>query len=137
MIMGIGVSEGTSSGAWQRAARGRGWWRPGGSSQRVTHRARQQLAPDLAEISQGEHGMRPGQVLDQAPVPHFDEAPQMLDHAERMLAAGAGPRAGAVDLLPARGKLGPGVGAPISIPRAARSCCSELPSVVTAICERF
>jgi hypothetical protein len=70
--------------------RRRGWWLPGVRSQRATRRARRQLAPDLVEISQCEHGLRAGQVLSQVPVPHFDQAPQVLDQAERMLAAGAG-----------------------------------------------
>src|ERR1017187_3845203 len=37
----------------------------------------------------------------------------MLDHAEGMLAARAGSRAGAIDLLPALAQRRPGVGAPI------------------------
>src|SRR5208282_1257643 len=111
--MRIGFSEVASRVGWRRGGRHRGWWRPGVSSPRAARAERKQLASDLIEIGQCEHGVRAGQVLGQAPVPRLDEPPQMLDHAEGMLAARAGSRAGAIDLLPALAQRCPGVGAPI------------------------
>src|ERR1035437_7646519 len=97
-VMRIGFSKGVSSGGWHPGGRRRGLGLSSVSSQRALRAEWEQLVADLIEISQSEHGVRAGQVLEQAPIPHFDEAPQMLDHAEGMLAAGAGPRTGAVDL---------------------------------------
>jgi hypothetical protein len=54
-----------------RGGRHRGWWRPGVCSQRAARAERKQLASDLIEISQCEHGVRAGQVLGQAPVPRW------------------------------------------------------------------
>ena len=42
--------------------------------------------PELVKVGQGEHGLRPRQVLGQAAIAHLGEAPQLLDHAESVLA---------------------------------------------------
>jgi hypothetical protein len=47
---------------------------------------------DLVEVGQREHGLRPCQVLGQAAISHFGEAPQLLDHAEGVLTACASAR---------------------------------------------
>src|SRR5262245_1894262 len=73
---------------------------------------RQQLTAELVEIGQGKHGLRPCQVLGQAAVPHFGEAPQLLDHPKRMLAAGARARTRPIDQAPAFAQR-PAIGAPI------------------------
>src|SRR5271168_4243921 len=90
-----------ASGGWSVAG-GRGDWRESwAGSQPAPRSCREQLTTQLVEIGQGKHGLRPRQVLGQAAVSHFVEAPQMLDHPKRMLAAGAGPRAHSVDHPPA------------------------------------
>ena len=50
---------------------------------------RQQLAADQVEVRQREQAEGARQVLRHAPVAYLGEAPQPLDHMERMLAAGA------------------------------------------------
>jgi hypothetical protein len=57
--------------------------------------------PHPVEISQSEHGLRPRQVLGQTAVSHFGEAPQLLDQAKGVLAAGARARARPIDHAPA------------------------------------
>ena len=59
------------------------------------------MTTKLVEISQGIHSLSPRQVLGQPAVPHLGEAPQLFEHAEGMLTAGAGPRTGPVDEAPA------------------------------------
>src|SRR6516164_2389244 len=73
---------------------------------------RQQLTAQLVEIGQSKHGLRPRQVLGQATVAYFGEAPQLLDDPKRMLAAGAGPRARPIDHAPALAQRR-AIGAPI------------------------
>src|SRR5438132_875628 len=62
---------------------------------------REQRTARLVEIGQGKHSLCPREVLGQAAVSHFGEAPQLLDHPKGMLAAGAGARACAIDHAPA------------------------------------
>jgi len=69
--------------------------------------------PDSVEISQCKHGLRPRQVLGQAAIAHLGEAPQLLDHAERVLAAGPGARARPIDHAPALAQRAPTAGPPI------------------------
>ena len=57
--------------------------------------------PDLVEIGQSEHGLRPHQVLGQAPIAHLGEAPQLLDHPEGVFTTGPGARARPIDPPPA------------------------------------
>src|SRR6185437_9062095 len=57
--------------------------------------------PDSVEIGQGEHGLRPRQVLGQTPIAHLGEAPQLLDHPEGVFTAGTGARARPIDPPPA------------------------------------
>src|ERR1700726_2983126 len=71
------------------------------SSQRTPGPCWEQLSADLIEISQRKHGLRPCQVLGQAAVSHFGEAPQLLDYAKGVFAARPGPRARPVDHPPA------------------------------------
>src|SRR3984893_417542 len=89
-------------GSWS-LTNGRGglrWCRLG--SQPAPRPRREQFAPKLVEISQRKHGLRPCQVLGQAAVSHFNEAPQLLDYAKGVFAASPGPRARPVDHSPAR-----------------------------------
>ena len=58
-------------------------------SQDTLRTRREQVTTKLVEISQGKHRLRPGQVLGQPAVPHLGEAPQLFEHAEGVLAAGA------------------------------------------------
>jgi len=69
--------------------------------------------PHPVEISQGEHGLRPRQVLGQAAILHLGEAPQLLDHTECMLAAGARARTRPIDHAPAFAQRTPGGGSPV------------------------
>src|SRR5437870_8794485 len=85
--MRSGVSEGPLSGGWLRGGRGRGFRRPAASSHRTTHCVRQQLAADLVEIGEREHGLCSGQVLGQTAIPDLGEAPQLLEDAKGVLAA--------------------------------------------------
>ena len=57
----------------------------------------EQFTADLIETGQREHGLCPRQVLSQAAVAHLGEAPQLLDHAEGVLAVGADARACPID----------------------------------------
>ena len=61
------------------------WWRLG--SPQALRPRREQFTPKLIEISQRKHGLCPCQVLGQATVSHFGEAPQVLDHAKGVFAA--------------------------------------------------
>ena len=58
-------------------------------SQGARRSGREQLMPDLVKVGEGEHGLRPRQILGQAAISHLGEAPQLLDHAEGVFAAGA------------------------------------------------
>ena len=69
--------------------------------------------PDSVEVGQGEHGLRPRQVLGQAAVAHLGETPQLLDHAEGVFAAGARARTRPIDHPPALAQWVPGGGPPI------------------------
>ena len=55
----------------------------------------------MVEVGQRKHGLRPRQVLGQAAVSHFGEAPQLLDYAKGVFATSPGPRACPVDHPPA------------------------------------
>jgi len=68
---------------------------------------------DLVAVGQCEHGLRPRQVLGQAAIAHLGEAPQLLDHAEGVLAAGARARTRPIDHAPALAQRPPGSGPPI------------------------
>src|SRR3984893_5393029 len=70
----------------------------------------EQLSADLVEVGQRKHGLRARQVLSQAAVSHFSEAPQLLHYAKGVFAARPGPRARPVDHPPAlaQGPLGGG-----------------------------
>ena len=72
----------------------------GYESLRVARSRRQQCAAPLVEIDQGEHGLCPRQVLGQTSVAHLGEAPELLEHPKRMLAAGAGARTHPIDQPP-------------------------------------
>jgi hypothetical protein len=48
---------------------------------------RKQRAPELIKIGQRKHGLRPGQVFGQPPVPDLGKTPQLLDHPKRVFAA--------------------------------------------------
>src|ERR1700758_3108523 len=72
----------------------------------------EQLSADLIEISQRKHDLRPCQVLGQAAVSHFGEAPQLLDYAKGVFAARPGPRTRPVDRPPAFAQR-PATGSPI------------------------
>ena len=61
-------------------------------SQDTLRTGREQTMTKLVEISQGKHGLRSRQVLGQPAVPHLGEAPQLFEHAEGVLTAGAGPQ---------------------------------------------
>src|SRR5262245_4447365 len=71
-------------------------------SQDTPRRPRQQLAADQVEVRQREEAEGARQVLSEAAVAHFGEAPQPLHDMERVLAARPGPRPGAVDGPPPR-----------------------------------
>src|ERR1700746_3799844 len=82
-------------------------------SQGARRSGREQLMPDLLKVGEGEHGLRPRQVLGQAAIAHLGEAPQLLDHAEGVLAAGTGARARPIDHAPAFAQGPPGGGPPV------------------------
>ena len=69
--------------------------------------------PELVKVGQGEHGLRPRQVLGQAAIAHLGEAPQLLDHAEGVLAASTRARARPIDHAPAFAQAPPGGGPPV------------------------
>ena len=71
-------------------------------SQRRAGPCWEQVSAHLVEVGQCKHGLRPGQVLGQAAVSHFGEAPQLLDYAKGVFAARPGPRTRPVDHPPAR-----------------------------------
>ena len=70
--------------------------------------------PDLVKVGEGEHGLRPRQILGQAAISHLGEAPQLLDHAEGVFAAGASARARPVDHAPALAQRPPDGGPPVN-----------------------
>src|ERR1700722_940088 len=72
-----------------------------------------QLMPDLVKVGEGEHGLRPRQILGQAAIAHLGEAPQLLDHAEGVFAAGASARTRPIDHAPALAQWPPGSGPPV------------------------
>src|SRR4029450_3535841 len=73
-------------------------------------RWRHQLAADQVEGGQREEAEGPRQILGHAAVAHLREAPQPLDHVERVLPAGTGPRPRPIDGAPARAQWACGVG---------------------------
>src|ERR1700738_5088887 len=77
--MTIGFNEWRLSDDWSCDERHRDCLLPEVSSQRTPGPCWEQLSADLIEISQRKHGLRPCQVLGQAAVSHFGEAPQLLD----------------------------------------------------------
>jgi hypothetical protein len=84
--------------------------------------------PELVEIGEREHGLRPCQVLGQAAIAHLGEAPELLDHAKGVLAASAGARARPIDHPPALAQRAAGSRAPID-PIAHPPRLQELPVV--------
>src|SRR5215472_10025415 len=66
-------------------------------SQDAPRLRRQQLAADQVEVRQREEAEGARQILGETPVAHLGEAPQALDHVERMLTARPGPRPGAIN----------------------------------------
>src|ERR1700693_3026991 len=100
--MTIGFNEWRLSDDWSGDELHRDCLLPEVSSQRTPGRCWEQLSADLIEISQRKHGLRPCQVLGQAAVSHFGEAPQLLDYAKGVFAARPGPRTRPVDHPPAR-----------------------------------
>src|ERR1700733_12737878 len=62
---------------------------------------REQLMPDLVKVGEGEHSLRPRQILRQAAIAHLGEAPRLLDHAKGVLAARASARTRPIDHPPA------------------------------------
>src|SRR5271167_2457398 len=99
--MTIGFKARRSSDSWSGDDRHRDCLLPEVSSQRTPGPCREQLSADLVEIGQRKHGLRPRQVLGQAAISHFGEAPQVLDYAKGVFAASPGPRARPVDHPPA------------------------------------
>src|SRR5271167_80195 len=99
--MTIGFNEWRLSDDWSCDERHRDCLLPEVSSQRTPGPYWEQLSADLIEISQRKHGLRPCQVLGQAAVSHFGEAPQLLDYAKGVFATRPGPRAHPVDHPPA------------------------------------
>src|SRR6266403_735339 len=102
VVMTIGFNEWRLSDDWSCDERHRDCLLPEVSSQRTPGPCWEQLSADLIEISQRKHGLRPCQVLGQAAVSHFGEAPQLLDYAKGVFAARPGPRTRPVDHPPAR-----------------------------------
>src|SRR6267142_3212880 len=113
VVMTIGFNEWRLSDYWSCDGRHRDCLLPEVSSQRTPGRCWEQLSADLIEISQRKHGLRPCQVLGQAAVSHFGEAPQLLDYAKGVFAARPGPRTRPVDHPPARAQGPLGGGAPV------------------------
>src|SRR5258708_22905109 len=98
--MTIGFRERRSSDGWSCDSRRRDCL-PEVSSQRTPSPGWKQLAAHLVEVGQRKHSVRARQVLGQASILYLGEAPQLLDHSESMLAAGARPRARPIDHPPA------------------------------------
>src|SRR5882724_5622506 len=99
--MTIGFREGRSSDGWSCDSRRKDCLLPEVSSQRTPSPGWKQLSAHLVEVGQRKHSVRARQVLGQASIPYLGEAPQLLDHSESMLAAGARPRARPIDHPPA------------------------------------
>ena len=78
-----------------------GWWLRSWPSQCASGAERKEPVADLVKVSERKHDVRSGQVLGQAPIAHLGEAPQLLDHPKRVLAARSGPRPRPVDQAPA------------------------------------
>src|SRR3984893_10418244 len=108
MVITVGFLERGTSDGWRGDGRHRDCLLPKVSSQRTLGPCWQQLSADLVEVGQRKHGLRSRQVLGQAAVSHFSEAPQLLDYAKSVFAARPGPRARPVDPPPAlaQGPLG-------------------------------
>lgn len=87
VVMTIGFNEWRLNDDWSGDERHRDCLLPEVSSQRTPGPCWEQLSADLIEISQRKHGLRPCQVLGQAAVSHFGEAPQLLDYAKGVFAA--------------------------------------------------
>src|SRR5262249_30598094 len=73
-------------------------------SQDAPRRWRQQLAADQVEVCQRKETEGARQVLGDPAVAHLGEAPQALDHVERVLAARPGARPRPIDRPPAYGQ---------------------------------
>src|SRR3981081_1988392 len=82
-------------------------------SQGAPRCGREQLVPDLVKVGEGEHGLRPRQILGQAAISRLHEAPQLLDYAEGVFAAGASARARPIDHAPALAQRPPGGRPPV------------------------
>src|SRR6266851_4994072 len=106
--MTIGFKARSSSDSWSGDDRHRDCLLPEDSSQRTPGPCREQLSADLVEVGQRKHGLRARQILGQAAVSHFSEAPQVLDYPKGVFAARPGPRTRPVDHPPAltQGPLG-------------------------------
>src|ERR1700746_909447 len=89
-----------ASGGWSLASGCAGWRLSQWGLQHARRPPREQRTSKLVEIGQGKHGLRPRQVLGQAAVSHFGEAPQLLDYAKGVFAARPGPRTRPVDHPP-------------------------------------
>src|SRR5262245_56506993 len=79
----------------------KGLWFARSGSKDTPRLRREQLAPELVQLGQRKHGLRPGQVLGQTAVSALGKAPQLLDHPKRVFATGRGPRARPIDQAPA------------------------------------
>jgi hypothetical protein len=86
----IRQKSGSTTGDWSCASGDEAvrWSRSG--SQDAPRRCLQEIAPELVEIGQLEHGLRPRQVLGQTAVSDLREASQLLDHPKGMFTAGPG-----------------------------------------------
>ena len=76
----------------------------GSGSQDAPRPRWEQLTPELVQIGQRKHGLRPGQILSQPAISDLGKTPQLLDHPKRVFAAGSGPRACLIDQAPALGQ---------------------------------
>src|SRR5262245_41440605 len=96
--------------------------------QDAPRRWRHQLAADQVDSDQREGAEGPRPILGHAGVAHVREAPQPLDHVERVLPAGTGPRPRPIDGAPARAQWPVGIGgSPIHryrTPWASKACRS-------------
>jgi hypothetical protein len=101
-----------ATGDRKRASGEEALWFSRSGSQDAPRPCREQLAPELVQIGQRKHGLRPGQILGQTAVSDLGKAPQLLDHPKRVFAAGPGPRAGLIDQAPALAQ-GPLIGTAI------------------------
>src|SRR6516164_10036663 len=73
----------------------------GSGSQDAPRPRWEQLTPELVQIGQRKHGVRPGQVLGQPAVSDLGKTPQLLDHPKCVFTTRPGPRARPIDESPA------------------------------------